>query len=129
MTRTDRHDTSVRAGTAGTEADVTGLAPVAVVTAYAIVGNGCFTAGSSRRSTATGSTDDTTDDTAGDATGEPAQRRPLSVDGRIVGAVLGMRPEAAGHASSDAAPGATVHGSKAIPHDCAAEAETARARQ
>ncbi|MEU3614870.1 hypothetical protein ABZ725_21475 [Streptomyces sp. NPDC006872] len=125
MTRTDRHDTSVRAGTAGTEADVAGLTPVAVVTAYAIVGNGCFTAGSSRRSTAPGSTGDT----AGDATGESAQRRPLSVDGRIVGAVLGMRPDAAGHASSDAAPGATVHGSKAIPHNCAAEAETARARQ
>ncbi|MGW1778027.1 hypothetical protein ACWCQQ_02650 [Streptomyces sp. NPDC002143] len=124
MTRTDRHEASVRAGTAGTEADATGLTPVAVVTAYAIVGNGCFTAGSSRRSTTTGSTDDT----AGEVTDEPAQRR-LSADGRIVGAVLGMRPDAAGHAPSHAAPRATVHGSKAIPHNCAAEAETARVRQ
>ncbi|MGW0941308.1 hypothetical protein ACWD4O_01980 [Streptomyces sp. NPDC002623] len=128
MTRTDRHETSVRAGTAGaagTEADATGLTPVAVVTAYAIVGNGRFTAGSSRRSRTTVSTDDT----AGDATDEPAQRRPLSADGRIVDAVPGMLPDAVGHASSHVAPRATVHGSKAIPHNYAAAAETARVRQ
>ncbi|MEV1065080.1 hypothetical protein [Streptomyces sp. NPDC050263] len=153
MTRTDRHDRhdrSVRApgassvttaaDTAGaaTHGDVADLPHTTVVTAYAITGNGCFTLGSSGRSPTAGSTgaapaaaiDDTAANATDTASGETARRRPMNTGGRIVGAAFGMHPDAYGHTIFDAAaPRATVHSSKAIPRNCAAEAEKARVRQ